>query len=120
MLKLAESAKLFASYFLWRRAGLTLAGRTLIAGLDSADPNNRMIAGMFLVRGGVRAVPLVRDALECGRGLPLILNVAGDLGSPELIPFIERYTRSDDVQIARQAGQTLEWLRCVDSPRGSL
>ena len=116
MPKLAESAKLFASYFLWRRAGLALAGRALIAGLDSTDPNNRMIAGMFLVRGGVRAVPLVHDALERGRGLPLILNVAGDLGSRELIPLIEGYTRSDDVQIARQAEQTLELLRHGDSP----
>jgi len=111
MPKLAQSAKLFASYFLWRWTGLAFAGYALIAALDSADPNNRTIAGMFLVRGGARAVPLVRDALERGRGLPLILNVAGDLGSRELIPLIERYTRSEDARIARQAEQTLEWLR---------
>lgn len=111
MPKLAESAKLFASYFVWRWTRLAPAGRALIDGLNSTDPNNRMIAGMFLVRGGARGLPLVRNALERGLGLPVILNVAGDLGSAELIPVVERYTRSDDQQIARQASQTLKLLR---------
>jgi hypothetical protein len=109
--QLAESAKLFASYFLWRWTGLSGPGRALVTGLDSADPNNRMIAGMFLVRGGRRAVPLVREALAKGRGLPVILNVAGSLGSRDLIPLVERYTHADDERIARQADQTLDLLR---------
>jgi len=115
MVKLGEAAKLFASYFLWRGTGWGFPGRALIAGLDSKDANNRLIAGMFLVRGGSRAVPLVREALERGRGLPAILNVAGDLGSRELIPLIGRYVHSDDPRVARQAAQTMEWLQRRDS-----
>jgi HEAT repeat protein len=111
MPKLAESGKLFASYWLWRWTRRGRPGRVLVSGLDSPDPNNRLIAGMLLLRGGQAALPLVREALEQGRGLPVILNVAGDLGARELIPLIERYMHSGDQRIARQAGQTLELLR---------
>ncbi len=101
-MQLAETAKLFTAYGLWRATGWAVAGRTLIAALGSSDANNRMIAGMFLVKGGRLALPLVAEALEKGRGLPLILNVAGDLGHTELAPLVERYTAAPDaVMVAR-------------------
>ena len=109
-MRLAETAKLFAAYGLWRATGWAVAGRTLIGALGSPDANNRMIAGMFLVKGGRLALPLVAEALEKGRGLPLILNVAGDLGHTELAPLVERYTGAPDARIAQQAAIALKLL----------
>jgi hypothetical protein len=109
--QLVETAKLFAAYGLWRATGWAVAGRTLIAALGSSDANVRMIAGMFLVKGGRLALPLVGEALEKGRGLPLILNVAGDLGHTELAPLVERYTGAPDARIAQQAAVSLKLLR---------
>jgi hypothetical protein len=116
--RLAETAKLFAAYGLWRATGWAVAGRTLIATLGSSDANNRMIAGMFLVKGGRLALPLVADALESGRGLPLILNVAGDLGHTELAPLVERYTGAPDERIAQQAAVSLKLLRRAGTAAG--
>ena len=110
-MRLAETAKLFAAYGLWRATGWTAGGRTLIDALGSSDANNRMIAGMFLVKGGRLALPLVAEALEKGRGLPLILNVAGDLGLTELAPLVERYIGAPDARVARQAAFSLDLLR---------
>jgi hypothetical protein len=108
--RLAETAKLFVAYGVWRATGWAVAGRTLIAALGSSDANNRTIAGMFLVKGGRLALPLVADALERGRGLPLILNVAGDLGHAELAPLVERYTAAPDARVAQQAAVSLKLL----------
>lgn len=114
-MKLAESAKLFTANFLWRWTRFAVVGRIVVTGLDSPDANNRLIAGMFLVRGGRLALPLVRQALEEGRGLPLILNVAGDLGFQELIPLVERYENAADERIAQQARLALNLLRFAES-----
>jgi len=114
----AETAKLFAAYGLWRATGWAVAGRTLITALGSSDANNRMIAGMFLVKGGRLALPLVADALESGRGLPLILNVAGDLGHTELAPLVERYTEAPDAGVAQQAAVSLKLLRRARTAAG--
>ena len=117
-MQLAETAKLFTAYGLWRATGWALAGRTLIAALGSSDANNRMIAGMFLVKGGRLALPLVAEALEKGRGLPLILNVAGDLGHTELAPLVERYTAAPDAGVAQQAAVSLKLLRHASTAAG--
>ena len=117
-MRLAETAKLFAAYGLWRATGWAVAGRTLIGALGSPDANNRMIAGMFLVKGGRLALPLVAEALEKGRGLPLILNVAGDLGHTELAPLVERYTGAPDTRVAQQAAVSLKLLRRVRTAAG--
>jgi hypothetical protein len=116
--RLAETAKLFAAYGLWRTTGWAVAGRTLIAALASSDANNRTIAGMFLVKGGRLALPLVADALERGRGLPLILNVAGDLGHTELAPLVERYTAAPDARVAQQAVVSLKLLQRASPAAG--
>ena len=117
-MQLAETAKLFTVYGLWRATGWAVAGRALIAALGSSDANNRMIAGMFLVKGGRLALPLVAEALEKGRGLPLILNVAGDLGHTELAPLVERYTGAPDARIAQQAAVSLKLLRRAGTAAG--
>ena len=117
-MRLAETAKLFAAYGLWRATGWAVAGRTLIAALGSSDSNNRMIGGMFLVKGGRLALPLVAEALETGRGLPLILNVAGDLGHAELAPLVERYTGAPDARVAQQAVVSLKLLRRASTVAG--
>ena len=117
-MRLAETAKLFAAYGLWRATGWAVAGRTLIGALGSSDANNRMIAGMFLVKGGRLALPLVAEALEKGRGLPLILNVAGDLGHTELAHLVERYTGAPDTRVAQQAAVSLKLLRRAGTAAG--
>ena len=107
-MNLIEAAKLFASYTAWKLSRLDLFGEILVGALDSKDENNRMIAGMFLVRTGSRAVPLVRRALLEQRGLPVALSVAGDLSAEELRPLIERYAGHADVSISRAATAALK------------
>ena len=109
-MKLVEAAKLFIANLLWRGLWLEPAGLALVSGLESSDENNRVIAGMFLVRGGRRSFPLVKKALESHRGLPLILTVVGDLGVRDVAADLERYAADDDPQVAQAARDALRAL----------
>ncbi len=109
-MKLAEAAKLFSANYIWRATGALSAGRVLIAGLESSDENNRLIAGMLLVRGGEKAIPLFRESLDKGAPSPLLLRVIGDSGAIEFRDDLARYAESPDPQLARAAADALRLM----------
>ncbi|MCC6713898.1 MAG: hypothetical protein IT496_01595 [Gammaproteobacteria bacterium] len=110
-MKLGEAVKLFAAHCLWRVTGAKSAGRVLIRGLTSSEENNRLIAGMLLVRSGAKASPLYREALERGSPPPLLLRVIGDGGVRDLHSQIARYLDSNDPNVARAAAYALDALK---------
>ncbi len=110
-MKLLEAAKLFVAGSLWRASGARFAGQALLGGLSSSDENNRLIAGILLVRSGAKAGPLYREALEHGTPMPLLLRVIGDAGIKDLAPQIARYTDSTDPGVAQAAAYALEALK---------
>jgi HEAT repeat protein len=103
-------ARLFACKALWQGAGVNSAGHALLKALGSPEADVRTVAGMFLVQAGQRAVPLIREALEQGRYLPMILTIAADIGAEELAPQIRRFIADSDPTIARAAREALELL----------
>ncbi len=109
-MKLGEASKLFAAHCLWRATGAKYAGRVLVRGLTSSDENNRLVAGMLLVRSGGRARPLYREALESGSPSALLLRVIGDSGIRDLKSQVARYVDSDDPNVARAAAYALDAL----------
>jgi hypothetical protein len=104
--KLGEAAKLFLAGVAWR-LGIRSAGRTLAAGLSSTDEDNRLIAGMLLVRGGKRAIPLLNEELRSPRNLPLLLRVMGDVAPNTFRDTLERYSRDEDPKVSRAAKDAL-------------
>jgi hypothetical protein len=107
--KLASAAWLFLLQALWR-GGFTSAGRALVGALGARDESLRTMAGMFLVQGGDRAVPLLRAALARREHVPLVLRIAGDVGARELRPEIERFAADPDPIVAQAARDALRIL----------
>jgi len=107
--KLAVAARLFLLQALWR-GGLTSAGRALIDALGASDEDLRTMAGMFLVQGGGKVIPLIRTALARREHLPLVLRIAGDVGARELRPEIERFAADPDRAVAQAARDALRVL----------
>jgi hypothetical protein len=105
--KLGESAKLFVAGAAWK-AGSQAAGRLLVGGLASTDENNRLIAGMLLVRGGRRAIPLLEQELEHPRNLPMLLHVMGDVAPDAFKDILERFAADSDPQVSRAARDALK------------
>ena len=92
-------AKVAAGAVTWRTIGLNAAGRKLIDALASQDENVRVIAGMSLVKGGVKALPLLRDALINRRNLATVISIIGDIGDTSALSDIEPFLNDGDVQV---------------------
>ena len=97
----------------WRPAPLwkarsQAAGRLLVGGLASTDENNRLIAGMLLVQGGRRAIPLLEEELKHPRNLPMLLHVMGDVAPDAFKNTLERYAADPDPQVSRAARAALK------------
>ena len=106
----AGAAKLFAVRALWRATGLQAAGRALVRALGSKDEDLRAIAGMFLVKAGRDAEPLLHEALGRRENLPMILTVLGDLRDTRLEPEIRELSHDGDPTVAKAAREALRLL----------
>ncbi|HPM79091.1 MAG TPA: hypothetical protein PLF81_00235 [Candidatus Anammoximicrobium sp.] len=109
-MRLSGAAKLFACQILWRGLHLKCAGRALVSALDADDEDLRVLAGMFLVRAGPRAVPLLGEALAQRRHLPLVVQIIADIGATEFEPELRRLADDPDPQIAQAASDALRQL----------
>ena len=104
------AARAFAAAAVWRTTGARSAGRTLIHGLASDDETVRTVAGMLLVQGGRRALPLLREAAARREGLPMVLSVLADVGGPEEAPLLHSFTTDPDPDVSAAARVALEAL----------
>ena len=98
-----EAAAVFSAFGVWRVTGSARAGAVLARALASPDETNRTAAGMLLVRGGLRTLPLLRENLQQGVAVPLSLRVLGDIGGPEVAALIEPYRHDLDPRVADAA-----------------
>ncbi len=96
---------------IWRSTGLRAAGRALVRALGSDDEDLRTIAGMFLVKAGKDAEPLLEEALERRENLPMVLWVLGDIGDRRLEPEIRQFSDDRDPRVAGAARDALRGLR---------
>ena len=95
---------------IWRVTGLRPAGRVLVRALGSRDEPIRMLAGMFLVKAGKRAVPLLEEALKRRENLPTVLIILGDIGDQKVEPELRQFSEDRDPEVARAARDALRIL----------
>jgi hypothetical protein len=86
------------------------AGRFLVDSLGSSDDNVRVVAGIFLVKAGKRAEPLLREALQRRQNLPMVLSILGDIGSEKFEPDLLQFTTDHDPHVAQAAQNALRVL----------
>ena len=108
---LASAAWLFGTNTVWRLTGHRRSGEILLKTLSSADEDLRTLAGIFLVQGGRKALPLLKEALEKRHNLPQVLMLLGDIGAPECEEQLCRYLDDCDPEVAEAARQSLRTLR---------
>jgi hypothetical protein len=113
-----QAIGLFLVNAVWRLTGWRAAGRRLIRALASPIEDARTLAGMFLVRAGERAAPLLQEAMHRNESLPLVLTVAGDLGDPRFEPELRRFSQSPDPEVAKAAREALRLLPRGEQPAG--
>ena len=88
--------------------GLDAADRTLIRALDSDDENLRTVAGIFLVRAGQRAEPLLEEALHKGQCLSMVIDVLGSIGDMKVVSELRPFTDDPNPEVAQAAREALQ------------
>ena len=64
---------------LWRTFGLAGSARTLLEAFSGDNEQNRMLAGMSLIRAGDRSFDLIEDEIVNGRATPNALQLLADI-----------------------------------------
>jgi hypothetical protein len=112
----AQATRLFGCNALWRMTGLRSAGQALVAALGAQDEDIRSLAGIFLTRGGRRAEPLLREALDRRQHLPMVLSVLGSIGDPGYEPIFRSFSQDPNPAVADAAGESLHLLAVRNDP----
>ena len=102
-MKWGEAIAVFSAFGVWRTTGSERAGAVLARALASPDETNRTAAGILLARAGARALPLLRENLKRGVGVPMTLRLLGEIGGDESAALVEPYRDDPDPQIAAAA-----------------
>jgi HEAT repeat protein len=113
---LARATWIFVSNLVWRLTSLGAAGRVLIRALGSGDENIRTISGMFLVRGGSKAAPLLREAIEKRETLPVVLPIIASIGDRQFEPVLRRLAHDADANVAKAARDALRLIGSSRTP----
>ncbi len=99
---------------LWRTVGLAGSGRTLLEAFSGGNEQNRMLAGMSLVRAGDRSFALIEDEIEAGRAAPGILQLLADIDHDRARAVITPLARGDG-QLASAATDCLATLDRIEA-----
>jgi len=95
---------------LWKVTGARAIGGKLIESLGSPDANERSIAGMLLTRAGVRAEPLLEEALQQRESPAMVLTVMASIGDRSLAPLVSGFVSDADPQVAQAARDAMRLL----------
>jgi len=117
--KWGEAAGVLLAWGVWRPTGLASAGRVVARALASSDETTRTLSGVLLVRGGARALPLLRTNLQGGVAVPMTLRVLGDVGGAEALHEIEPHLKSTNAAVAHAATDAMRAAQVAAPPRAS-
>ncbi len=99
-----SAARLLFAGVMWRAFGTRRSGEILIRAMSGGDEQNRMLAGMALVKAGERSVDLIESKVASGESTPSVIRLLPDLGGPRARPLLERIASegaSDQSRVAR-------------------
>jgi HEAT repeat protein len=109
-MQLAKSLGLFGHHAAFKATGTPSSARALVRALDSGDETARTLAGMFLVKNGLKSIPYLREALAERRSVPMVLQILADIGDPLVEADIVPFANDADPDVRRAASDALETL----------
>ena len=108
MKKEMSAGRVIAAGFSWRLFGSRRAGATLLQAMSGNDEQNRMLAGMSLVKAGQRSLRLIDKKINDEKGSVPLIRLLPDIGGEEARKLLE-------VIAARKTGDMADAAtECID------
>jgi radical SAM superfamily enzyme with C-terminal helix-hairpin-helix motif len=94
----------------WRLFGSRRAGEILLQALASDDEQNRMLAGMSLVKAGERSLSLIEQKLNNGKGSVPLIRLLPDIGGEDARDLLEKIAARNSGDMAEAATECIDLL----------
>lgn len=106
----ANPVSLILAGLAWRFFGATGAGEKLLRAVNGDDEQNRMLAGISLVRAGERSVDLIGKQFNAGGATPQMIRLLPDINSQGAQALLETVSHSQKDELAVAARSCLDLL----------
>lgn len=98
----------------WRLFGSRRAAEILLQAVSGDDEQNRMLAGMSLVKGGQRSFDLIEARLAAGRASATLVQLLPDIDAVRSRELLQRVLQGEPGEIAEMAKQCIDQLDRID------
>ncbi len=99
----------------WRTFGTNEAAKTLLEAMDSDDEQERMLAGMSLVKAGDRSIDLIQKTLASNQATPPIIRLLADIGGPKARSMLNEIASGEPGELTEVAEQCLDLLSRIEA-----
>ena len=94
----------------WRAFGTRGAGEKLTAAMAADDEQNRMLAGMSLVKAGQRSFDFIERKIEAGEASSPLIRLLPDIGGPKTRTVLDKIVAEGRGELVDTARQCIERL----------
>lgn len=108
--------RVLAAGLLWRWFGSRGSADTLLEAVASEDEQNRMLAGMSLVKAGEKSFDLIEDQIDTGEATPPVVRLLPDIDPGRARGVMEKVSTSggDLVETATECIDTINRIESVE------
>jgi radical SAM superfamily enzyme with C-terminal helix-hairpin-helix motif len=98
----------------WRLFGSRRAAETLLHAMSGDDEQNRMLAGMALVKAGRRSFDLIEERIEVSRASPNVLRLLPDIDAARSRSLLEKIARGEPGELTDTARECIELIERME------
>lgn len=110
-----SSIKVLVAGTSWRLFGSRRAAKTLLAAMSGDNEQNRMLAGMSLVKAGDRSFDLIEKKIGAGEASAPIIRLLADIDGPRARVVLEKIARDSSGDTKDAAKQCIALLDRIDA-----
>jgi len=101
---------------MWRVFGTRQSAETLFDAMSGTNEQNRMLAGISLVKGGQRSFNFIEQKVETGNATPPLIRLLPDIDAGAARDILNRVADSQGelAETARQCIETLDRIEAFD------
>ena len=106
----SSSIRVLAAGASWRLFGSARAGETLLDAVAGDDEQNRMLAGISLVKAGQRSVDLIENKIAAGQATAPVIRLLPDIAGERARVLLEQVAAGEPGGEADAANECIELL----------
>ncbi len=116
----SSSFRIIAAGASWRLFGSAAAAETLLDAVSGDDEQNRMLAGISLVKAGQRSFELIRKKIDAGEATPAVIRLLPDIAGEKARPMLEQVAAGGDGEKSAAATECVELLDRIKKLQGRI